>query len=102
MTRGESRVFNRHHLQGSQVSDARPGPPHLFWIPPSFRDWIKAGNLQFRGSLPGMFSTELCCCFSYRGRTITPHGPEPAFTFLVTVLVARSTTEMLFEGPLAE
>ena len=39
---------------------------------------------------------------NHLARTMTPHGLEPAFTFLVTVLVARSTTEMLFEGPLAE
>src|SRR5580692_3258 len=39
---------------------------------------------------------------SYRGNTSTPQGPLPALTFLVTVLVARSTTETSFDGPLAE
>lgn len=37
-----------------------------------------------------------------RSRAITPQGLEPALTFLVTALVATSTTEMSFEGPLAE
>src|ERR1700733_5319307 len=41
-------------------------------------------------------------CFAYRGNTSTPQGPVPAFTFLVTVFVARFTTEISFEGPLAE
>jgi hypothetical protein len=40
--------------------------------------------------------------FQFRGKTSTPQGPVPAFTFLVTVLVARFTTEISFEGPLAE
>jgi len=38
----------------------------------------------------------------YRGKTITPHGPVPAGIVAATVLSARFTTEMLFDGPLAE
>src|SRR6266849_6812756 len=37
-----------------------------------------------------------------RGKTITPHGPVPTGIVAATVLSARFTTEMLFDGPLAE
>ena len=39
---------------------------------------------------------------THLGKTMTPQGHWPAFTFLVTLLAARSTTEISFEGPLAE
>jgi len=38
----------------------------------------------------------------YRGKTITPHGPVPVGIVATTVLSARFTAEMLFDGPLAE
>ena len=38
----------------------------------------------------------------YRGKTITPHGPVPTGIVATTVLSARFTAEMLFDGPLAE
>src|SRR5580658_3038072 len=36
------------------------------------------------------------------GTTVMPHGDSPAFTRAISLSVLRSTTEMSFDGPLAE
>ena len=60
----------------------------------------KPRDLQFYPQR--VLPTQLVGMNCYLARTTRPQGPLPAFIFLVTVFVARSTTETSFDGPLAE
>ena len=65
------------------------------------RNYIPIGLAQAHLFETSQFSIS-SAARGYRGKTITPHGPVPAGMVAVTALSARFTSEMLFDGPLAE